>query len=121
MKLKTAKIFVESFETTNHRWKMALKGKMRSGAKEEIITVSSFEILGKVFSAPRLEILALIPVLKPRSIAGLARAIKRDFKNVYSDVKFLADVGLIELREEGARKTLVPVPRFAGIEFPWAA
>jgi len=42
--------------------------------------------------------------------------LKRDFKNVYSDVVFLADLGLIELKEEGARKTLMPSVRFTGIE-----
>ena len=67
-------------------------------------------------SAPRLEILARIPVLKPQSIAGLARSLKRDFKNVYADVMFLGDLGLIELKEEGKRKTLIPTARFAGIE-----
>jgi predicted transcriptional regulator len=29
---------------------------------------------------------------------------------------FLADLGLIELKEEGKRKTLIPIARFAGIE-----
>src|SRR5438445_689876 len=48
-------------------------------------------------------------------------AVKKDFKNVYSDVRFLADLGLIELREEGPHKTLVPVARFSRIELPLAA
>ena len=63
-----------------------------------------------------LEILARISVLKPQSIAALARSLKRDFKNVYADVMFLGDLGLIELKEEGKRKTLIPIARFAGIE-----
>jgi predicted transcriptional regulator len=54
--------------------------------------------------------------LKPKSISGLERSLKRDFKNVYTDVMFLAGLGLLELREEGKRKTLVPVVRFTGIE-----
>ncbi|MFI5395558.1 MAG: hypothetical protein ACHQ9S_08495 [Candidatus Binatia bacterium] len=53
----------------------------------------------------------------PRPKANnVARSLKRDFKNVYADVRFLADLGLIELKEEGKRKTLVPIARFAGIE-----
>jgi len=39
-----------------------------------------------------------------------------DFKNAYADLMFLADLGLIELKEEGRRKTLIPIVRFAGIE-----
>ena len=63
----------------------------------------------------------MITSLKPKSISALARAMRKDFKNVYSDVKFLADLGLLELREEGLRKTLVPVAKFEGIEFALAA
>lgn len=46
---------------------------------------------------------------------------KKDFKNVYSDVKFLADLGLVDLREEGSRKTLVPIAKFGGIELALAS
>jgi predicted transcriptional regulator len=54
---------------------------------------------------------ARIPVLRPKSIAALARSLKRDFKNVYSDLMFLADLGLIELKEEGKRKRLIAIAR----------
>lgn len=121
MKLKTAKIIVESIEDTKKRWKKALKGKTKSNSKEEIIAVSSWEILGKVFSPQRLQILNVILITKPKSIAELARELKRDFKNVHADVKFLADVGLIDLKEEGPRKTLIPVALFSEIELPLAA
>ena len=72
--------------------------------------------LRKVLSAPRLEILARVPALQPKSIAALARSLKRDFKNVYADVMFFADLGLVELKAEGRRKTLIPIVRFSGIE-----
>lgn len=121
MKLKTAKIVVEPFGGLNDRWKKALQGKLRSRGNEEVISVASWEVLGKVLSSPRLRILVAIPHLKPRSIAHLAKAIKKDFKNVYSDVRFLADLGLIDLRQEGPRKTLVPTARFSEIDLPLAA
>ena len=47
--------------------------------------------------------------------------LKKDFKNVHSDVKFLAELGLIELREEGLRKSLVPMAKFSKIDLPLAA
>lgn len=121
MKLKTAKIVVESLDETNKRWEKALRGRGGTQANEEVISVGSWEILGKLFTSQRLEILARIAILKPKSIAELARKLGRDFKNVHTDVKFLADIGLIELREEGARKTMVPVAKFSGIELPLAA
>ncbi len=121
MKLRKVKIIVETLEKTNERWAAAFKGKAQPKSGDEIISVSSWEILGRVLSPPRLQILTMIPALKPKSISALARAMKKDFKNVYSDVKFLADLGLIELKEEGRRKTLVPIAKFEGIEFSLAA
>lgn len=121
MKLKTVRIVVESNESVNKRWISALKGKSKRRAGEEVISVGSFEVLGKIFSAQRLEILAAIPSLKPKSIAELSRYIRRDFKNVYSDVKLLADLGLIELLETGRRRRLVPVAKYSGLEFPLSA
>jgi predicted transcriptional regulator len=121
MKLKTVRIIVENIEVTNKRWRSALKGQIKGRASGEVISVASFEILGKIFSSQRLEILAAIPVLKPKSIADLSRLLKRDFKNVHSDVKFLADWGLLNLREEGTRKTLVPVAKYRELELPLSA
>lgn len=122
MKLKKAKIIVESFEETNKRWLKALKAKMKTKKNEEIITVPDWNVLGKVFSPPRLEILRAIPVYKPHSIAELARLIKKDFKNVYSDIQFLAGLGLIELKEKpSAKKQLIPIAKYQGIELLLAA
>ena len=121
MKLKKVKIVVEALEKTNERWVAALKGKTHSKPGEETISVSSWEVLGRILSPPRLQILTVIPALKPKSISALAKAMKKDFKNVYSDVKFLADLGLVELREEGPKKTLVPIAKFYGIELALAA
>jgi len=114
MKAKRVRIAVEPLAKTEARWKKALKGS--ATAKEDVITVASWAVLAKVLSATRLEILARVPELKPKSISALARSLKRDFKNVYSDVMFLAELGLVDLREESARKTLVPIVRFTGIE-----
>jgi predicted transcriptional regulator len=116
MKLKRVRIAIEPLSRTQARWKKALRGKAVSDSKRTVVTVPSWEVLGKVLSARRLEILARIPALKPKSIAALARSLDRDFKNVHADVVFLADLGLIELKAEGRRKTLVPIARFAGIE-----
>ena len=121
MKLKTVRIIVESQKSTSNRWKKALKGRGKGRVHDEIISVASFAVLGKIFSSARLEILAATPLLKPKSIADLSRLLKRDFKNVYSDVKFLADLGLLELREEGSRKTLVPIAKYRELELPLSA
>ena len=121
VRLKKVKIVVEPLETTNARWAAALKRKVRSKRGEEVISVASWEVLGRILSPPRLQLLTVIPVLKPKSISALARAMHRDFKNVHSDVRFLAGLGLVDLREAGPKKTLVPVAKFGGIELALAA
>jgi predicted transcriptional regulator len=117
VRLKKLKILVEPVEQTSERWVPAL----RSAANEEVLSVSSWEVLGKILSPPRLQILTVIPALKPKSILALAKTMEKDFKNVYSDVKFLADMGLVELREEGRKNTLVPAAKFSGIELALAS
>lgn len=115
MKLKTARLRIEKLEETNQRWGKALSGKLRPRPNEESIILSRWDQLGRVFSPARLQILAELPTARPKSISELARSLKRDFKNVYQDVRLLADLGLIELREEGKRKTLVPVAKFKAL------
>jgi predicted transcriptional regulator len=120
MKLKKVRIVVEDIARTKRRWLGALKGK-RAASSVEVISVPSWEVLGKVLSPQRLEILAAVPELKPTSIAALAKMLGRDFKNVHADVRFLSDVGLLLLRETGTRRTLVPTALYSEIDLPLAA
>ena len=71
MKLKKVRIVVESVEQASERWAAALKGKLRTKPGEEILSVASWDVLGRILSPPRLQILASIPALKPKSISAL--------------------------------------------------
>lgn len=64
-----------------------------------------------MITGARLELLAAIRIQKPSSIQELARMLKRDFKNVYTDVKLLTEYGMIELKESGARKPTLPLAK----------
>lgn len=122
MKLKKVRIIVEDIDGTKQRWRAALlAGKRADHAGITVISVPSWEVLAKVLSAPRLQILARLPELKPTSIAALARALGRDFKNVHAEVTFLANLGLIDLRATGRRRTLVPTALYSEIDLPLAA
>lgn len=121
MKLKTVRFVVESPEAVNERWSKALHGKVSLSSKEEIISVGSWEILAKIFSGSRLQILSVIVASKPKSILELAKLINKDFKNVHSDVKFLAGLGLIELKTTKSSRKVMPVAKFSEIELPLVA
>ena len=121
MRLKKAIIIIENNNSTNARWLQALDGNVKSRTKESIIVCSSLKIAEKLFSAPRLRILQAIISEKPESIKQLAKMIKKDFKNVYNDVIFLSDLGLVELIEQRTPKALKPIPKFSGLELKLAA
>lgn len=78
-----------------------------------IISFPDFESLGRVITGARLELLQAIRIHKPKSIQELAKVVERDFKNVYQDVKLLAEYGLIELKEAGPRKASKPEANFS--------
>ena len=122
MKLKKAKIIIRDLNEIKKEWKSALKGKSQQVQKNDEIIFTNLETAAKVMSRARIEILQSILKFKPRSIYELAKILEKDFKNVHTDVKFLCDVGLIELHEtEDMRNGLRPVARFSGIELDWAA
>ncbi len=121
MKLKDAIVKLENIETTKKRWANALKGQFpNKNDKREHIIVGSTEMLAQVFSRSKIEILRAILTLKPKSVYQLAKLLKKDYKNIYQDTRFLANLGLIELKEQGTRKTLVPIARFKSILLPLA-
>lgn len=113
MKNKRALLIVEPTAKSMERFVEVLKNPSKSKYKGYmILSFPSFEVLGKVITGTRLELLSAIRTHKPRSIQELARLTKRDFKNVYQDVKLLAEYGLIELKESGPRKASHPIAKF---------
>lgn len=69
------------------------------------------ELLRKLFSNEKTRILHTLKVKKPKSIYDLAKILKRDFKSVHSDLKFLERFGFIGFYSEkkGNREALKPV------------
>lgn len=78
------------------------------------INFENFEIYKKILTPRRLELLKFIKSKKPKTIKALSVEIKRDFKNVYDDVKLLESVGLVELKK--SELGLVPVTIYDEIE-----
>ena len=68
--------------------------------------------MGKVISPARLELLAAIRRMKPKSMQQLAKLVKRDFKNVYNDVQSLVEFSLVELKSKGRGKASSPTALF---------
>ena len=77
--------------------------------KSARISFASPELLWKVLSAKRWELLKTLCGAGPVSIREAARRVKRDVKGVHGDIVALIDAGLLNRTENG------------GVEFPYEA
>jgi len=119
MRTKRAFLKVESTKKAFDRAFRVLSRPSRKYAGTTIISFPDYKTLEKAISATRIELLNIIRTQRPKSIQQLAKLVKRDFKNVYTDVKFLQEFGLIDLEERGARRSSIPKAKFE--EFVLAA
>ena len=109
MKVRDIRISIKSkedlFNEVKGVWKKLEKGE--SMKQHEGISFENTEAMRKVLSEERLRILKTIKREHPKSIYELAKLLKRDIKNTFDDVQFLAQIGLVELKKtkEGREKT----------------
>ena len=109
MKVRDIRISIKSeedlFNEVKGVWKRLEKGE--SMKRHEGISFENTEAMRKVLSEERLRILKTIKREHPKSIYELAKLLRRDIKNTFDDVQFLAQIGLVELKKtrEGREKT----------------
>lgn len=120
MKVKKLKVGVHSLEEGLQEFGATLKA-IQSGKtvpKRTGIYFVSVEAMRQVLTPSRLTLLHCIRTRHPRSIAALAKLIRRDFKNVHADLKLLADLGLVQL-QSGAhlRDSVTPTVPYERIQF----
>jgi len=77
-----------------HAWHRAEKGEPPEEPVSRIY-FQDLETLLKILTPRRLELLKFLHDKGNMSIRALAAALKRDYKNVYQDVKLLVTIGLI--------------------------
>ena len=100
MKVKRLKVGVRPLEEGLREFRDTLKA-LRAGQKvpkQTGVYFVSVEAMRQVLTEPRLTLLHAIRTHHPRSIAALAKLVRRDFKNVRADIKILSDLGLVELK-----------------------
>jgi predicted transcriptional regulator len=121
-KLPKVTITVRSMDDLKAEWCEALRGNIQSIEREGTLTLVSMDTVAKVFSQRKLEILSIVVTEQPKSIHALVKLVERDFKSVYADVKFLAELELLELRFLGRKRELVvPVAKYSAIALDFAA
>jgi predicted transcriptional regulator len=118
MKVKNIKIAMKSedelFQEVKNVWDKTEKGEKLK--KHEGLYFENLEAMRKVLTENRLRMLKVIRKEHPASIYELAKFLKRDVKNTFDDIHFLADIGLIELRKtKEGRERNTPVVNYEKI------
>ncbi|MEW6418923.1 MAG: hypothetical protein AB1480_12515 [Nitrospirota bacterium] len=75
--------------------------------KRHGVYFENIDTMRKVLTDKRLTLLKAIKEKHPSSIYELAKIVDRDFKNVSDDLKYLAEIGLVELKKSKEDRTRV--------------
>jgi len=98
LSIKVGKI-EESIAAYKTAWSEAEKGKLPRQAVESIYFENTFLLL-KMLTTRRLELMQYLHTQGSSSIRALAKKLKRDYKNVHTDIKKLEQCGLVLCRDE---------------------
>ena len=111
MKVKNITIRIKSLEDVLKEAKGVMKNLDRGKPvkKHEGVSFASMDDMRKALSEERLKILKTIRKEHPGSIYELAKILGRDKKNIFDDVRYLAQVGLIDLtKAKDGREKITP-------------
>jgi len=115
MRIKNIKISIKSDKELFEEVKKITE-KLESGEKvkkHEGISFDNLETMRKILTDGRIKILKTIKKDNPGSIYELAKMLHRDTKNTFDDVKFLSEMGLIELRKtKNGREKTTPMVKY---------
>jgi predicted transcriptional regulator len=95
--MSTVKIGISSVDETKARMRRAFDGQ-RQGA---FISFPSLELLWKVITPRRWEMLRVMAGSGPLAVRALARRMGRDVKTVHGDVQALLSAGVLDRTEDG--------------------
>lgn len=90
-------IGVSSIEEANERFKAAFQGERQGN----FISFVSLDLMWKVLSPKRLEIIRAMTGAGPMTIREAARRVKRDVKAVHGDVHALLKAGVLDRTQDG--------------------
>jgi predicted transcriptional regulator len=86
--------------------------------KEKGVYFTTVEDFRKAITPKRLALLKAIKTEKPSSVRQLSKIAGRDVKNVSTDIKFLDQVGLVDIkRNDKAKKEITPSVSYDKILF----
>ena len=122
--MKTKKIQIKSLDDVLDNF-VSVAQKIKSEKKvnkEQNIYLADVETARSIFTEGRMKIIQLLKENEPSSLYALAKLLDRDFKNVYDDVLFLTQIGIVGIKEtQTGRKQKKPILICDKILFEMAA
>ncbi len=120
MRIRKVRVGIKDLKTALNEFveigKAVEKGKPVQ--KEKGVYFTSVEAFRKAITPKRLALLKAIKTEKPSSIRQLSKIAERDVKNVSTDIKFLDQVGLVDIkRNVKAEKEITPSVNYDKILF----
>lgn len=85
--------------------------------KKHQISFANIRDITEEFISPRPTLFACLVEKQPQSLYQLAKLLKRDYANVYKDVKSLVAMGLVKLEKVEDKQRIKPVPLYDKIIF----
>ena len=101
MKTKTIAVQIKSLDDALNEFVDVAKA-VRAGKQVESrkgTYIADVETARAIFTKGRLKIIQVLKFKSPQSIYALAKLLNRDFKNVYEDVSFLAQLGILKIED----------------------
>jgi predicted transcriptional regulator len=95
--MSTVTIGVSRTEDMQRRMKAAFRGEPQG----EWITFASVELLWKIMTPRRWDLVRAMAGKGPMSLRAAARLVKRDVKNIHADVQALLEHGVLEKTAAG--------------------
>ncbi len=119
MKVKNIVVEVKSVEDTLKEAKDVMEKIKKGGliGKKESISFRNIDVMRKVLTNKRLQLIKTIKKYKPNSIYELAKIVGRDAKSVNIDVKVLYKLGMIDLKKtDKKRESITPTVEYNEID-----
>ena len=124
MKVRKIKVQIKSLDEALDEFVDTAKRIQRGQAvkPKKATYVADPETARAIFTESRLRLIQTLKERSPGSIYELAKLLDRDFKNVYEDVIFLSELGIIGIKEnKEGRKQKKPTLLCDNILFELAA
>ncbi|SLM32906.1 conserved hypothetical protein [Desulfamplus magnetovallimortis] len=119
MKIRKVKVGIKSVNSLLNEFVETCESLQESKQvkQDNGVYFTSIDAFRKAITPKRFELLQIIKKQNPASIRHLSTLINRDIKNVSDDVKFLEQVGLIDLKDSNDQKKIIPLVNYDKIMF----